>query len=193
MFSQSREGPSPIVLGVVIGLLLILIISMRSCSSDGSQALKSRFAQSEAASATQAASGTPFIPVPEPVQSFGATAIAKLRGGEAVVPATPVATNDVLEVRIQSLQQVEAGLQIKGLVTNTGKVDLRVPLAAFQFIDQQGTVYAAQGDAAANLPPNGSTTLDLTLPIQDPTALQMVVDLPEANVHLEIQLLGEGS
>jgi len=191
MFSQRTNSPPPALIGVIIGLVLIFLVSTRSCNPDSEQTLRSRFAE---ANATQVASqnlGTPLIPLPAPVQEWSSTAIARLQGGEAVVPITPVVTNDKLKVDIQSLQQVGEGLQIKGVVTNISSKELRVPLAAFRFTDQSGTVYAAQGDAAANLPPNANTTLDLTLPIKNPTALTMVVEIPAEEIRLEVNLLAQ--
>ena len=149
MFSQRVNSPHPALIGVIIGLVLIFLVSTRSCNPDSEQTLRSRFAE---ANATQVASqdlGTPILPLPAPVQEWSSTAIARLQGGEAVVPITPVVTNNKLKVDIQSLQQVGDGLQIKGLVTNISSKELRVPLSAFRFTDQSGTVYAAQGDAAA--------------------------------------------
>lgn len=182
---------SPITWGILIGLGLILLVSMRSCNNQSSSTLRSRFA---AAGATQEASealGTPVLPLPAPVQTFGETAVAKLRGGDAVTPLTPVVADQKLKVDIKTLQQIDGGLQIKGIVTNISKQQLRVPLAAFRFIDQNGTVYAAQGDAAATLPPSTNTTLDLSLPIKDPTSLQMVVEIPEEQIRIEMPLLNK--
>ena len=184
--SGHNQGPSPIMIGVIAALLLILLLSLKTCNPESTSTLRSSFA---AAEATTVAGQQDGLPLPEPVREWGSTAIAQLRGGDAVVPITPVAANDILSVDIKSLQQVTSGLQIKGEIKNTGKQNLRVPLAAFRFIDQTGTVYAAQGNAAANLPPNGTTTLDLTLPIQEPTTLTMLVEIPESNVHLEMKLL----
>ena len=191
MFSQRVNSPHPALIGVIIGLVLIFLVSTRSCNPDSEQTLRSRFAE---ANATQVASqdlGTPILPLPAPVQEWSSTAIARLQGGEAVVPITPVVTNNKLKVDIQSLQQVGDGLQIKGLVTKISSKELRVPLSAFRFTDQSGTVYAAQGDAAANLPPNANTTLDLTLPIKNPTALTMVVEIPAEEIRLEVNLLAQ--
>ncbi|KPL85250.1 MULTISPECIES: hypothetical protein [Herpetosiphon] len=191
MFSQRLNSPPPALIGVIIALVLIFLVSTRSCNPDSEQTLRSRFAE---ANATQVASqdlGTPILPLPAPVQEWSSTAIARLQGGEAVVPITPVVTNDKLKVDIQTLQQVGDGLQIKGVVTNISKQELRVPLSAFRFTDQSGTVFAAQGDAAANLPPNANTTLDLTLPIKNPTALTMVVEIPAEDIRLEVNLLAQ--
>ncbi len=191
MISGQRTGPSPLVWGLIIGIGLILLVSARACSPDSSQVLRSRFAEAGATQVAGEALGTPVLPLPEAVQSLGSSAIAKLRGGEPVAPLTPVASDATLKVDIGTLQQVSGGLQVKGVVTNVGTVPLRVPLSAFRFTDQSGTVYASQGDAAATLPPKGSTNLDLTLPIKDPTTLQLVVEIPEANVRLEMRLLAE--
>ena len=184
-----KNGPSPIVWGLIIGIGLIFLVSARACTPDSKAVLRSRFAESGATQVAQQAAGTPIIPLPAPIQSVGETAVAKLQGGQAVVPEAAVASDTTLRVNITSLQQVDGGLQVKGQVTNVGKQPLRVPLAAFRFTDQSGTVYASQGDAAATLPPGGSTNLDLTLPIKDPSSLQMVVEIADANVRLELKLL----
>ncbi len=184
-----RQGPSPIILGLLIGFLVIVLLALRTCTPQTSENLRSRFAAAGATDTAMQTAGAPVISLPEPVQTWGETAIAGLRGGDKVVPITPVAANTTLQVDIESLQQISGGLQIKGTVRNTGQQELRVPLSAFRFIDQTGTVYAAQGDAAATLPPNASTTLDLTLPINQPTTLTMLVEIPDADIHLELRLL----
>lgn len=191
MISGQRSGPSPLVLGLIIGAALIILVSARACTPDSAQVLRSRFAEAGATQEASAALGTPVVPLPAPIQSSGSTAVARLEGGEVVVPATPIANDATLKVEITLLQQVSGGLQVKGVVTNVGKSSLRVPLSAFRFTDQSGTVYAAQGDAAATLPAGGSTSLDLTLPIKNPTTLQMVVEIAEANVRLEMGLLNQ--
>jgi len=190
MISGRSTGPSPIVWGLFIGLGLIVLISMRACSPDSEQTLRSRFAATSATQEAQQIAGTPAISLPEPIQSLGQTTVARFQGGQAVVPSSPTVADTTLKVDIQSIQQIDGGLQIKGLVTNVGKTSLRVPLSAFRFTDQNGTVYASQGDAAATLPPGDKTPLDLTLPIENPTSLQMVVDIPDAKVRLEMKLLG---
>lgn len=187
--SGSGRSPSPMTLGLGVGFLLILLVSIRACTPDGQTVLQTRFAAQGATESARATAGEPIVPLPAPIQSLSETTVARLQGGEAVVPMTPVVTNDALKVDIQQLQSVAGGLQVKGTVRNNGKKALKVPLSAFRFTDQTGTVYAAQGDAAATLPPGGQTSLDLTLPIQNPTSLTMVVELPADNIRLEMQLL----
>ena len=191
MFDGHHQGPTPLSIGAVIGGTIILLLFLRTCTQPNEEALRSRFAAAEATTVANQADG--ILPVPEAVQEWGGTAVSKLRGGDAIVPVTPEIQSTTLNVDIQSLQQVAGGLQIKGTVTNIGSNDIRVPLAAFQFIDQTGTIYAAQSDAAAVLPPGTNTTLDLTLPIEDPTQLTMQVSIPEADVSLEMELLVSGS
>jgi hypothetical protein len=113
---------------------------------------------------------------------------ARFDAGEKLPPLTPLADNGSLSISITSMSQVRGGLQVRGVVRNIGGKPLIVPLEAFRFCDQTGTIYAVPGETKATLQPGQSTELDLTLPISKPHSLVLTVNLPETEQIVQVLL-----
>jgi hypothetical protein len=178
------QGPSWLVAIVIFAVLLIAVQMFRD-RAPGTSALQEQFA----AQPTPAGlSPIELPPLPEDIAGIARTALERLRAGAAAPALTPVAQSERLRVEIAGMEQVEAGLQITGSITNAGTDPLPVSLGAFQFTDGTGTTYAAQSDAATTLAPGQRAPLDLTLPIQHPDQLTLRVQL-EAETPIEMVLL----
>lgn len=188
MYTESGPGRSALFLGVLLGLLLIgLALLARSCGEPPRASLRDRFIPGPTDPAQPGG-----ISVPEPLRSAAKTTQALIGGGQAPL-ATPAVQSGSLEVRVAVLSPVENGIRVAGTIRNVGNEALVVPLTAFRFRDQDGRIYAAQGDAHATLAPDQSESFDLTLPTPNPQELVLTIEIPTEDIHIEMVLLSSGA
>lgn len=124
--------------------------------------------------------------LPPNLAALAQTATSLVRGGQRTGPLEPLGRNDAIEVRIDQLVPADSGLQVIGSVTNISSTAVPISLDMFRFTDATGTVYSSSGSPSITVQPNGQAPLDLTLPIQNPTALHLTVSQPD---HSQIDLI----
>ncbi len=168
---NGSQGPSWL-LAIVIFAGLILLLQLFRDASPGGRPLAQQFAANRP---EPGSARLELPPLPSSVGNLARTAAARIGSGGTGAALTPVAQDGTLQVEITGIRQVAEGLQISGVVRNLGQQPLPVSLAAFQFTDGTGTVYAAENAAATTLAPGQRAPLDLTLPVQD--ARQLTLDV----------------
>ena len=169
---NGTQGPSWL-LAVVIFVVLILLLQLFRDSSPGGRPLAQQFAASRP---EPGGVGPELPPLPSSVGNLARTAAARIGSGGTGAALTPVAQGGSLQVEITGIRESGGGLQISGSVVNQSQQPLPVTLAAFQFTDGTGTVYAAENAAATTLAPGQRAPLDLTLPVQDARQLTLAVE-----------------
>jgi hypothetical protein len=117
--------------------------------------------------------------VPTGLADLARTTTARLLGGQASAPVTREGRNGAVSVRIDTLEQREEGLHLAGSVTNIATTPVEVSLDSFKFIDNSGTIYSSSGSPATTLQPQQQAPIDITLPIQNPSQLNLNVEQPD--------------
>lgn len=132
---------------------------------------------------------TPALPVPAlpqlEVQNLAPEAQAAARAiwqqiatGNRSQPIDPVASSQRVRVAIDVIEPTADGVRIKGTVTNLTNADLLVPISAFELRDSTGESYRSPSSTMANLPPGGSTPLELSVPLPEGRGLLLITHLP---------------
>lgn len=132
---------------------------------------------------------TPALPLPAlpqldvqnlaPDAQTAARAIwQQIAAGNRSQPIDPVASSQRVRVAIDGLEPTADGVRIKGTVTNLTNADLLVPISAFELRDSAGESYRSPSSTTANLPPGGSTPLELSVPLPEGRGLLLITHLP---------------
>lgn len=111
-------------------------------------------------------------------QAAARTLWQQLTDGRRSQPIDPVARNSRVQVTIDALEPIAGGVKVRGTVTNLTNSDLMVPISAFELRDSAGERYRAPGTTIANLPPGGSTPLELSVPLPAGRGLLLITELP---------------
>ncbi|CAA9216416.1 MAG: hypothetical protein AVDCRST_MAG26-332 [uncultured Chloroflexia bacterium] len=185
VFGHNRsQGPSWMV-AIVIFVGLLLLLHLGRGGTGAGRPLEQHFA----AGRPEPRQGQLTLPpLPSSVAGMARTAAARIAGGRGGPALTPVAEGSSLRVEITNIRRQAAGLQIKGLVANTGSQPLPVSLGEFRFTDGTGTVYTAESAASTLLQPGQRAPLDLTLPIANTGDLTLDVQV-EGEAPLRMVLI----
>jgi len=132
---------------------------------------------------------TPILPLPAlpqlevqnlspEIQEMARNLWRQIGAGNRSQPIDPVGSSQRLRVIIDALEPIANGIRIRGTVTNLTTTELSVPISAFELRDSSGESYRAPGTTIANLPPGGSTPLDLSVPLPNGRGLLLITHLP---------------
>lgn len=102
----------------------------------------------------------------------------QIAAGNRSQPIDPVVSSQRVRVVIDGLEPTADGIRIKGTVTNLTNADLLVPISAFELRDSAGESYRSPSSTMANLPPGGSTPLELSVPLPEGRGLLLITHLP---------------
>lgn len=179
MDAPSPRGIPLWVWGLLVGLVLIAI------SSQGRVGLRNP-ALSQQFAAQPSAGLDPnfqlpqlsFAGLPAGLQQAARDLQRAIGLGQSGAPIEPVATTPRLRVEIRELKPTEAGLVVRGTVTNIGGDEVRVPISAFELRDSSGASYLAGGGASVTLRPGENTPLELSVPLPPGRGLLLITSLP---------------